>query len=71
MTHASNDSPGDLLYGVPAIAAFLNIKQRAVYHLAATAGLPVFKVRGKGRKTCARRSSLNAWLDQQEAAGNE
>jgi len=53
----------DFLYGVPAIAAYLNLKPRQVYHLADGKGLPTFKL---GGKTCARKSSLSAWLDQQE-----
>lgn len=54
----------DFLYGVPAIAAYLNLKPRQVYHLADGQGLPTFKL---GGKTCARRSSLKTWLDEQEA----
>ncbi|WP_454917297.1 helix-turn-helix transcriptional regulator [Xanthobacter sediminis] len=55
----------DLLYGVPAIAEFLNLKPAAVYHLAAKGTLPTFKI---GAKVCARRSTLTAWLADQEAA---
>ena len=58
-------TPGDLLYGVPAIAKHLNLGDQQVYHLASNGRLPTFKI---GRRICARISSLNAWLDQQEGA---
>lgn len=53
----NENRPADLLYGVPAIAEYLNMKDQQVYHLAAIGRLPTFKV---GRKVCARKSSLNA-----------
>ena len=34
----------DLLYGVPAIAEFLGIPERATYHRVATGQLPSFKI---------------------------
>jgi excisionase family DNA binding protein len=55
----------DLLYGVAAIAMHLNLTRRQVYHLAASGTLPTFKVGGK--TVCARKSTLNAWLKDQEA----
>lgn len=61
-----NTTTGDLLYGVPAIAAHLNLGDQQVYHLAAIGRLPTFKI---GRRICARISSLNAWLDEQEKGG--
>lgn len=53
----------DLLYGAPAIAAFLNVRQRQAYHLIDAAGLPTFKLAGK---VCGRRSSILAWLGERE-----
>ncbi len=55
--------PADLLYGMPAIAEHLGLTEPQGYHLAAKGSLPTFKV---GRKVCARRSSLDAWLAKQE-----
>lgn len=55
----------DLLYGVPAIAAFLKLTPAKVYHLAGKGDTPTFKI---GAKVCARRSSLSAWLANLEAA---
>lgn len=55
----------DLLYGVPYIADHLNMTPAQVYHLASIGRLPTFKV---GRKVCARRSALDQWLADCEAA---
>lgn len=54
---------GDLLYGVPAIAVFLNVRPRQAYHLIERARLPAFRLAGK---VCARRSTLSAWLAECE-----
>lgn len=59
------EEPGDLLYGVPAIAAHLSLKARVVYHLHAAGRLPTFKL---GGKVCARRSTLAAHFATQEQA---
>lgn len=56
----------DLLYGVPAIAKFLHLTTRQVYHLKDTGALPTFTL-GDNGKICARRSTLNLWLVEQEA----
>lgn len=56
---------GDLLHGLPAIAGHLGIGARQAAHLKDTAGLPTFKL---GKTVCARRSTLNAWLAEREAA---
>ncbi len=60
-----HEDTADLLYGVPAIAAYLNIRQRQAYHLIDKAGLPSFKLAGK---VCARRGTLAKWLAEREAA---
>ena len=58
-------SDADLLYGVPAIAEHLSLRERQVYHLISKGNLPSFKI---GGKVCCRRSSLDQWLADQEAA---
>ncbi|MFB0493621.1 hypothetical protein ABIE45_006277 [Methylobacterium sp. OAE515] len=55
----------DLLYGMPAIAGHLGLKVPQARHLADKRTIPTFKV---GKLTCARRSTLNAWLAEREAA---
>lgn len=60
------DDNADLLEGLAAIAAFLRVKPRRVQHLMATAGLPTFSL--SGRVLNARKSTLNAWLAEREAA---
>jgi predicted DNA-binding transcriptional regulator AlpA len=70
MTDAQTNSETDLLYGVPAIAAYLCMTQPQVYHLHNKGELPTFKI---GGKVCARRSTLAAHFAEQErkAAGGE
>lgn len=53
----------DLLAGADAIAAFMGIKPRRVYHLAETQRLPVFRL---GATLCARRSTLVRWIEEME-----
>ncbi len=53
----------DLLYGVPAIARFMKLKDRQVRHLIDRYGLPTFPL---GAKIASRKSSLNAWLAERE-----
>ena len=56
----------DLLRGAEAIAEFMfgdRNKRRLVYHLADTGRLPVFKL---GSILCARRTTLIAWIEEQE-----
>lgn len=58
---------GDMLRGADAIAEFLlgdPKKRRQVYHLAEKGNLPVFRL---GQTLCARRSTLLAWIAEQEA----
>lgn len=58
----------DLLYGVEAIRECLNMTAAQVYHLHAQNRLPTFKI---GKKVCARRSALDRWLADIEAAAME
>jgi hypothetical protein len=53
----------DLLTGADAIAAFMGVKPRRVYHLAETLRLPVFRL---GATLCARRSTLIRWIEDME-----
>lgn len=54
----------DLLYGVPAIADCLKMRERQIYHLVQKGEIPTFKI---GGKVCARKSSLMSWLAAKEA----
>ena len=53
----------DVLYGLPAIAKYLRLTVNQTKHLARRR-LPVYRI---GRKVCASRSTLAAWLATQEA----
>ena len=55
---------GDLLQGADEVAGFTGIDRRAVYHLAQTRKLPVFRM---GTVICARKSTLMRWIEEQEA----
>lgn len=69
----SRSHPGtlapDLLRGAEEIAAFLygsGRERRNVYHLVETASLPHFRL---GNLVCARRTTLLAWIENQERQG--
>lgn len=51
----------DMLQGADAIAAFMGLSPRQVYHQQKR--LPVFNI---GSMLCARRSTLLAWVEEQE-----
>ena len=53
----------DLLYGLHAIAGHLGMTPRQAKHRALTKLIPTFKIE---RTVCARRSSLDAWIAEQE-----
>jgi excisionase family DNA binding protein len=55
----------DLLSGAEAIAAYIGVKPRRIYHLAETRRLPVFRI---GSTLCARRSTLLRWIEDMERA---
>ncbi|KQR77599.1 helix-turn-helix transcriptional regulator [Rhizobium sp. Leaf341] len=64
--NADNDNLAtDLLRGADAIAAYLGFPRRAVYHLVAKGEMPSFRI---GETICARRSTLLAWISEQERA---
>ncbi len=58
----------DLLYGASAIARFLGVLPRQARHLIFSGRIPTFKI---GRNVCARKSSLTAWLEEQEHGTEE
>ena len=49
----------DLLYGMPAIAAYLQLRRGQAYHLAEKGGMPTFRL---GRIVCAMRAAIDAWV---------
>lgn len=61
-----DDLANDLLRGVGAISAFTGLPKRAVYHLAETKRLPLFKM--DGRIWCGRKSTLRKHIDNLEAS---
>ena len=69
MKTLENDSfADDLLEGAEEIARFMfgsEGKRRRVYHLAARSNLPLFRL---GDVICGRRSTLLAWIAEQEKA---
>lgn len=54
----------DLLYGVPAIAAYLGLREKQARNRVDRGEVPTFKI---GGTVCARRSRLDAWIGEQEA----
>lgn len=67
----SGEQDADLLYGIPRIAKHLGLSDRQARHLAETGAVPTFKLPPGNKIICARRSTLNAWLAEREAAGRE
>ncbi|CAH2409384.1 excisionase family DNA-binding protein [Mesorhizobium escarrei] len=55
----------DILRGADAIAKHLGFPRRAIYHLVSKGGLPHFRL---GETVCARKSTLSAWIEEQERA---
>ena len=73
MTYVRNQGPAlaplhdDILHGAAELAEFLYGQQgrrRAIYHLIEKGQLPVFWL---GSTICGRRSTLLAWIKEQEA----
>ncbi len=62
MAEAENS---DLLQGYAAIGEHLHMSPGATKHRVKSESIPVFRM---GRIVCARRSTLNAWLAEREAA---
>ncbi|GAB4069563.1 helix-turn-helix domain-containing protein [Ancylobacter sonchi] len=55
---------GDVLYGASAIADFLGVSPNTIYYRVQSGSLPTFRL---GSSICARRSTLRAWMEEQEA----
>lgn len=68
MTDAPRLDHADLLYGVPAIAAFLGLRVRQARHRIAENQIPSFKI---GGTICASRKVLTEWLFQRAAEEEE
>ncbi|MGO4666585.1 DNA-binding protein [Bosea sp. 2RAB26] len=63
MTAENDNVASDILRGADAIAAFLGLPRRAVYHAASKGSLPVFRL---GECILARKTTLLAWIVEQE-----
>lgn len=63
---ADDDLAGDMLDGIPAVAAYLKIPVRRAYELAEKGKLPLFKFDG-GRKWQGRKSTLRRHVERLEA----
>lgn len=59
-----NTLAADLLRGADAIAEYVGFPRRAVYHAVAKNHLPHFRI---GETVCARKSTLTAWISEQES----
>jgi hypothetical protein len=59
----TSPTPGDLLLGADAIAAFLGISRRQCYRLVYDRIIPSFKA---GGTVAARKSSLTKWMAEAE-----
>ena len=55
----------DLLKGADAVARYLGISRRQIYHYTENGYLPVFRI---GTAIFARRTTLSAWVADQERA---
>lgn len=55
----------DLIFGADAIAAFLGMDRRQVYHAHQMEHLPIFRI---GSTLCARKSTLSNWIAEREQA---
>lgn len=64
MMNTEPEAPGLILYGTKAIGEFLGIGRRQAQHLVEAGRLPHFRV---GKIVSARRSTLLAWIAEQEA----
>ncbi|WP_435654973.1 helix-turn-helix domain-containing protein [Brucella pituitosa] len=59
-----NDNEADLLMGALAIAKYLGVTRRQVYHLVYSQTIPSFKLAGT---VAARKSSLKKWMENLES----
>jgi hypothetical protein len=61
----STEHAPDLLYGAKKIAAHLGMTEKQLYPRIYAGLIPVFKI---GATICSRRSTLDKWLADEEAA---
>jgi len=54
----------DLLYGVPAIARYMDMREPQARHLCERGDIPTFRM---GRIICSRRSTIDAHLAERQA----
>lgn len=66
----TENTTGELLYGFEEIGKYLNISERQAKHLAEIEGttIPIFNL---GRRRCALKSRLDAWLVERAARAVE
>ena len=60
-----DDFLDDLLFGADAIAKFLRMTRRQVYHCASMEHLPIFRI---GSTLCCRKSTVVEWMIDRERA---
>ncbi|MFB2553702.1 helix-turn-helix domain-containing protein [Ensifer soli] len=66
MNHANDNAlADDILKGAEEIARFLGMDRRAIYFAVSKGRLPTFRI---GTSVFARKSTLSAWIVQQESA---
>jgi hypothetical protein len=59
------DISQDLIFGADAIADFLGIERRQVYHAHQMEHLPIFRI---GSTLCCRKSTIANWITEREQA---
>lgn len=58
------DLSGDILWGAKEIARFLGCSEKSIWNMSQRRQIPTFR---QGRRVCARRSTLRAYIEQQES----
>ncbi|WP_322884112.1 excisionase family DNA-binding protein [Sinorhizobium medicae] len=63
MKAANDNLAPDMLRGADAIAQYMGLPRRSVYHAISKGHLPHFRI---GETVCARKSTLTTWISEQE-----
>ncbi|MDX1240582.1 excisionase family DNA-binding protein [Sinorhizobium medicae] len=63
MQAANDNLAADMLRGADAIAQYMGLPRRSVYHAISKGHLPCFRL---GETVCARKTTLLAWIAGQE-----
>lgn len=63
-TTVGGTTKADLLYGVPAIARYLDMREPQARHLCERGDIPTFRM---GRIICSQRSTIDAHLAERQA----